>query len=344
MKVKRGNREENVYSMPEINEFSSSIELILYFKWCADIVGSKKLTREFFSAFPELDKNQYVESSILAITYGISEGLNFPSDMLGRYHAKMKNLKEVVEDTTSTVPDANIKKFNEKHNNIIGHIEDMTDKQQDFDIVTYAKDENLDVHTCNIIEQHFRKFIDEYTHARNMTDDQCVEAYAHFGRDKLNSMIKYYESLITNLDAYRDIKKSTRKPRKKKKKTPEMILKHFTCMEEYEGFTSIDPKKILDSTYLWVFDTKYKKLTVFIAKEGETLGVYRTAITNFDENKSICKRIGRKEKEVLDSLNQSTQARKIKIIEAIKTAKTKIPERINTNVILLHTGKQNDRK
>jgi Pyruvate/2-oxoacid:ferredoxin oxidoreductase gamma subunit len=108
-------------------------------------------------------------------------------------------------------------------------------------------------------------------------------------------------------------------------------MKFLAESKEY-GLKSISPEKIISSTMLVVFNEKYRTLTVYHAKDPRGLGVKGTTITNYDEEKSVTKKL-RKPKEVLAKLSGVRAV--TNAIAAIKTKPAKMTGRINENTVLV---------
>jgi hypothetical protein len=134
--------------------------------------------------------------------------------------------------------------------------------------------------------------------------------------------------------------KKQRKPRRKKVKTAAQLLKLFVYQKSDEElkFNSIEPEHIIDSTQLWVFNTKTRKLGVYYSQEGKTLSVSRKSIINYDEKISIQKKI-RKPKEIVPQILTAGKVALKHVMEKIRAVESPIKSRINETVLLLRALK-----
>jgi hypothetical protein len=95
---------------------------------------------------------------------------------------------------------------------------------------------------------------------------------------------------------------------------------------------SIDPTKIVGSSCVYLFNTKYRRLTVLESKEG--LSVKGSAIIGFDEAKSFT--IGlRKPLEILPIILTQTSTQSKKVLDKLTTKRSEANGRVNAEVIIL---------
>jgi hypothetical protein len=102
---------------------------------------------------------------------------------------------------------------------------------------------------------------------------------------------------------------------------------------------SIDPKTIIGANQLWVYNTKTRKLGVYIALDAAGLSIKGSTIQNFAESKSICKTI---RVPTTTRMNEVLNAGKValrNILIDIRAAEGRLTGRINSDTILLRTIK-----
>lgn len=160
---------------------------------------------------------------------------------------------------------------------------------------------------------------------------------AENAREKL-----FLEMVIDDCERYLNTKqkakaKKTRLPREK---PVEQIVAKLNYMKEFPELelVSIDPVLIPKSQTLCTYNTKTRKFTIFLAQDTVpfTLGVSRSSITMFHNQKSVQKTLRDPKTQLQKLLGASTttlwaEFNKIK-------AKTSVPSgRINTETILLKT-------
>jgi hypothetical protein len=127
----------------------------------------------------------------------------------------------------------------------------------------------------------------------------------------------------------------TRKPRKKKKKTPAQLLKHFVfkASDPDLNIESVDPEDIFGATQLWVFNVEKRRLGVFHAKEGG-LTVTRRSIDNYDEETSVSKKL-RKPGEIVPSIRGLGKVQLRKVLDGVNAVAAPMRSRISEDTLLL---------
>ena len=136
---------------------------------------------------------------------------------------------------------------------------------------------------------------------------------------------------------FADTGKKVRLPRKKKPISVEKKIRFLNPQKESNEFkvASIPTEKILSSTELWTFNSKYKTITVFRAPPGRTLDVDRTRITGFDDTISMTKRTGRRTIQYLDTILNGNKNSLKKLMETIKSEPIKLQDRVTDSTILM---------
>jgi hypothetical protein len=189
------------------------------------------------------------------------------------------------------------------------------------------------------INYHFSNFVSNLVALNSGKKDEYLEeAYSN---QPLETWLKLCDWLTgePNKELLASIKKQ-RKPRRKKVKTAAQLLKLFVYQKSDEElkFNSIEPEHIIDSTQLWVFNTKTRKLGVYYSQEGKTLSVSRKSIINYDEKISIQKKI-RKPKEIVPQILTAGKVALKHVMEKIRAVESPIKSRINETVLLLRALK-----
>lgn len=162
-------------------------------------------------------------------------------------------------------------------------------------------------------------------------------------RDDLPAaQLKRYVKLLTDIVAQLDNSKPVivRKTivRKKRPVPVEKVVGKLKYMKKNELAVSVDPKKIVDSSVIWVYNNKNRKLTKLVAIKGEKLSVKGTSIINFDPDQSFSKTI-RKPDEVIPPLAKEAKMRINSIFKQLTTKQSAANGRINDQMILLRMFK-----
>jgi hypothetical protein len=194
-------------------------------------------------------------------------------------------------------------------------------------------------HTKYIIE-HFKSRRLEYD-AISTTEDAFVkEAYSNFTKPQIKKLIAYCDQVILDSMKIAGEAVKTRKPRKRKAKSPTQLLSKLQYCKEFVDLKlqSIDPKTILGATQLWVYNTKNRKLGCYIAEDASGFSVKGTSITRYSESKSIQKTL-RKPESVLPEILKGGKIYLRTALDSIKAVESTLTGRFNTDTILLRIVK-----
>lgn len=169
------------------------------------------------------------------------------------------------------------------------------------------------------------------------------EGYEHLSTAKYKSWLKFHKALVDDANRYHSnmkITRQVRKPRAIKVKPAAKLVEKMKFKKEdtEQKLVSINPVDIIKAQSLWVYNTKYRQLSVYHAIDDGGLSVKGTTVTQFDEKKSVSKRL-RKPQEVLPQLLGAGKVALRSFMDDIKTNTTIPTGRINEDVILLRITK-----
>jgi hypothetical protein len=177
----------------------------------------------------------------------------------------------------------------------------------------------------------------ELEEAQAGTEEQIKEAYKHYKAADFKKHLHFLDSILSELDQYRQVKKATKKVRVKKAPSKEKVVAKlkFAKDDKVLKLVSINPADIIGAKELWVYNSKTRKLGKYVADELHgPLNVKGTSIIGFDEAKSITKTL-RKPEEKLKEFTKASKVELRKFLENIKATETKLNGRINTDIVLL---------
>lgn len=198
---------------------------------------------------------------------------------------------------------------------------------------------------ARIIREYFKPLANEFaelTGPKRKDDDkyeQLVEGYSHLSSKQQKKIAELYGAVVSACDMIITSQKANQ-TRTKKPVAKDKIVKKLKYQKEDTNLkiASINPVEILDSTELWVYNVKTRKLGKYVAEPHATLQVKGTTILYFDEKQSIQKTL-RKPLEQLTSLSKGNKVFVRKFMDSIKTTDTKLNGRINDQTILLKVTK-----
>lgn len=256
-----------------------------------------------------------------------------------------KKLRETVDYRSTEQKKEEIKTTNvvsiqdrirDKASELIGSVEEMIDKNEDFSLYDWLKSNEIPATYAPRIAAFYAPVLAELIEASEGKDPQLKEGYKNFTKKQLDARIVFFNTMIEDAERYSDTTKKIRKPRKPRTISAEKKLKNFKFQKEDSTFkiASINPEKIIGAQELWSFNTKYKTLTVFRAIDRGGLQVKGTSITNYDEKSSVTKRTGRKPEVYVDKVLNGGKIVLRKLMDELKND-APLAYRSNENTILL---------
>lgn len=276
----------------------------------------------------------------------VKSPIDFVNERLEKLLAKAEHIIEEVKDTKKdnkpqqpTIQD----RMNEIANKHILHFEQYEDQLMNGDTVAdpkafeYLKTENCPQALIKKIAGFFRAHRQELIDAKAGQDEQLKEGYSHYKAADYKRFEAFYSKLFTDLEAYEQVKKATKKARVRKAPAKEKVVAKLKYLKEdsKSKLVSVNPVDILGCTQLWVYNTKTRKLGKYVADAHQAhLGVKGTSIIGFDTAQSMQKTL-RKPEQQLKDFKGAGKIQLRKFLENIKTTDTKLNGRINQDTILL---------
>ena len=133
-----------------------------------------------------------------------------------------------------------------------------------------------------------------------------------------------------------DASKATRKPRVKKPVAKEKLIAKlkYLAKDDKLQIVSVNPLDLIESTEVWVYNVKTRKLGKYVAEDGQVMQVKGTSLQFFDESKSIQKTL-RKPEETLKEFKKAGKVKLRTFMDDIKTTDIKLNGRLNSDTIIL---------
>lgn len=177
------------------------------------------------------------------------------------------------------------------------------------------------------------KKVEQVREALESTDPQVKEGWSNFTRPELKKLLQIYETAIEKAGQSKRIVQ--RQPKQRKEKPAAVVASKvkYQIKDEELGLRSVPPANIIGSTELYVYSTKYRKLSCFKALQGMQLSVNGTTIVNFDEKASFQKII--RKPENLKSLNEQGKRFYQNFMKEINAAEGGVTGRMNDEMIIL---------
>ena len=233
---------------------------------------------------------------------------------------------------------------------ILGEVDEIIDiaysakTVPSFNIVEWIKNHSLKKEHIQIISDTYQKQSDELKLALSGEDEELAKSYK-FGEKKLIKISELYSSILEGCETFLHLERK-RKILNRKVKAPKVgtlkakkDLMKFRYLETSEAFelVSIAPESIIGSKYAWLFNVAQNRLTIFVAKEGQMLGIANGKVTNYDDKLSLTKRC--RVKKQLKNLVETGKIEAKKFMDTLKTEVLVANDRGTKNTLILRVEK-----
>lgn len=177
--------------------------------------------------------------------------------------------------------------------------------------------------------------------ASGNADDQLREAYKHLPRKHVRKLIDFYQLIMDACDQVSAEAKIAKKPRIKKDKPAEDLVKKlkFKTSDDKLGIVSVPPAQLVKAQLALIYNTKSRKIGLYIAKDSNGFSIKGTTLLNFTDM-SVQKTL-RKPLEQLKELKEQNTQKRVEnwFAKSVKTTDTKLNGRINEDTVLLRIFK-----
>jgi len=308
--------------------------------------NSDKYTPQQISTYRTVPETRTIPT-VGAIARMVNNGADIPYETLDWAHEKILEtltyapvVKNIEKEQPKVISIAD--RVKEKTSVIIGDMEEQldnffyTDYTSDFKPYDYMKKNDVKAIHASKIAIYYETLRAELQEALTGKDDQLKEGYSRLSKPQLRRYLEFVSNIISDAESIAQVKKATRKTRKTKEKSSNQLTSKMKYLKESGPYkiASIDPTKIIKAQTLIVFNTKYKKLGVYVAADSTGLSVKGTTIINYDAEKSMSKTL-RKPEDILSSTINTGKLAFNKMFSGIKTAPSAINGRINEDTILV---------
>ena len=273
-------------------------------------------------------RDQYVSDSDKSI---LQVKIN---NLLNKYKKETKT-KETIDVSTGNVISIQ-DRIQEAALKISGEIDEHIDefvknKSSTFSAKGYLLSNQISGAVAKRVGEYFNRLERELAEAIGGTDEQLVEGYSYFSKAQLKKFYDFVKSIIDDCNQQVISVKSARAPRMRKPVPPMKLVSKLKYMKEFAelNLKSVSPMDIIGSSELWVYNTKYRKLSVY---KGD-LTVKGTSIIGYEISGTDSKSL-RKPEEFF----KATEIGKRSLGTAFKslTTKTSTPNgRINDDCVLI---------
>jgi DNA-directed RNA polymerase beta' subunit len=176
--------------------------------------------------------------------------------------------------------------------------------------------------------------------ASGSADDQLREAYSHLPKKNVKKLIEFYDSIMAACDQIAQESKVLKKPRAKKAVPADKLVAKlkFKAIDDKVGLVSVPAVGLIGAQSAVVYNTKTRKIGIYISKTSAGLSVKGTSIAEFTE-KSFQKTLRKPLEQLKEFKEQNTQKRVSDWFGKIKSVETVLNGRMNADIMILKVFK-----
>lgn len=210
-----------------------------------------------------------------------------------------------------------------------------------FKIVNLLRGKGAKAAHARFIKGFFTRGLEELQElASGQADEQLKEAYKHNSRKNVKKLIEFYENIMAACEQIAAEAKVLKKPRAKKIKPAEELVSKlkFKTVEDKLGAVSVPAAGLIGAQAAVVYNTKTRKIGVYVSKTSAGLSVKGTSIIDFTE-KSFQKTLRKPADQLREFKEQNTQKRVIDWFGKIKATETSLNGRMSADIMILKVFK-----
>ncbi len=210
-----------------------------------------------------------------------------------------------------------------------------------FKIVNLLRGKGAKAAHSRFIKNYFKFGHDELQElASGQADEQLREAYKHLPRKNVRKLIEFYEMIMAACEQIAAEQKVLKKPRAKKVKPAEQVVAKlkFKTVDDKLGAVSVPAANLIGAQAAVVYNTKTRKLGVYISKSSAGLNVKGTSIIDYSD-KSYQKTLRKPADQLKEFKEQNTQKRVTDWFGKIKSVETVMNGRMNADIMILKVFK-----
>lgn len=335
---------------PELADYSSALARAfnLY-----NQEKDKKDARHFLKSYVGRDKARLIDrvsDSKIITTYGwmarmSQNGCTFKTSdqiKLDTYIKSILSYKEtkiVVEEVKIerlSVRDYLEDNVKEYLGELEGVLDDVIHQQREFDLFKDMQSRTIPSQYASFISEWIKRKAGEFISVYESKDTDVREAYGNIGRRSLTSLIKMFNTWLEDVEKYTQFKKANRKPRVKKLKPAGVQVRKLKFKKEDTTYNlkSVNPTEVIGASQVWIFNTKYKKLSVYRTDSKDGIQVKGSSLQNYDP--SLCEQKNiRKPQDVLKKVLEGGKIQLRRLLSDITSKDSPVTGRINEECIIV---------
>lgn len=315
----------------------------------------KKDARSFLKSYVGRDKSRLIDNvpdSHIIMTFGwmarmYQNGCQFKTEDQVKLDTYVKSLltfkaveapviEEKVKPERLGVRDYLEDKVKEYIGELEGTLDSIIYEQKDFDFYKDLQARTVPAQYCSYLNEWLKRKAGEYIAVYESKDPEIKAAYNHIGKRGLTSLIKTLSQWLEELERYSQFKKANRKPRVKKLKPAGVQVSKLKYKKEDEQLKikSVSPTEMVGASQVWIYNTRYKKLSVYRTESRDGIQVKGTSLQNYDP--SMCEqKTLRKPLEILKKVIDGGKIQLRRLLTELSSKETAVTGRINEDCIIV---------
>ena len=229
------------------------------------------------------------------------------------------SIETIIPNEYTYIPNVQ-ERTREKVSDFVGEVEGLIDDGTLDSLYNHLIKTEASAPIARRLIEKLEPCVEELKLAVSSKDQDINEGYRF--ASNLKKMAIQYEDYLADVKRYVQNLKAI-KPRKKKSPSLDKVIakfKYAKTNEEYK-LTSVDPRKIINASEVWTFNTKYLTLSVI---RGNGLSIKGTSIIGYEPSQSFTTRIGRRTSDTLRTVLDGGKIalRKLPMKHPLKTGRT----------------------
>ena len=344
---------EPVGITPDSSSYASDISRA--FNWYNQ-EKDKKEARAYLRSYVEKEDAKHVDrvpDNMILTTYGwmsrmLLNGCIFKDEHVTRLNGYIDTLRTYTGSRTTRQDDSSLEAkkpsvrdyLEENVKEYIGELEGSLDAYlQDDTVLDLYKDmvgRKIPAQYCSYVEDWLKRKASEFVFVYENTDKLYKEGYSNISKKKLTGIIKLINAWLESSERYRNFKKANRKPVVRKAKPPGVQVAKLKYKKEEPslGLKSISPVEIIGASQVWIYNTKYKKISVYRTDSKEGIQVKGTVLQNYDPAQCEQKAL-RKPGDVLKKVLEGGKLVLRKLLSEIPSRNHTVNGRMSDECIIL---------
>lgn len=266
--------------------------------------------------------------------------------MIADLLAAKRPVAKVTAVTETQISRPNIQdRLREKVSECAGELEGMFDDfikggaklTADHKPLTVIRSMNIAPQLSYIIADVWKAKLAEFETVAQSKDGQLIEGYGNFTRVQIRNIVKFAETVVNDANAYIQIKKVERKPRKVKPVSPEKRAAKFkVCMEFAElKLRGLPAASLVDKSEAWLYDTKKRKLIHLVAdSHAQAFTVKNNTVIGYSTAETLQKTL-RKPAEQLKAITSGGKPAARKAFKDIRATEVAWNARGSEHILIL---------